>query len=122
MSGNVLDHLLSQATECRRRGDLIAAEQLFSQAVQLDPTSGAAWLRLGAFHLDCRRLDLAEPALMRAISLQPDDARAQNSLGVLRGLQRRHTEAVAAFRAAIAADPALVIAHFHLGCALYELE
>jgi tetratricopeptide (TPR) repeat protein len=67
------------------------------------------------------RLVEAEQQLNAVLKLAPNEARALNLLGTIRGSQRRFDEAEALFTKAVAADPRLAGAHMNLAY-LYVLK
>src|SRR5438128_3597436 len=67
------------------------------------------------------RLAEAEQQLTSILKLAPNEARALNLLGTIRGSQRRFDDAEALFAKAVAADPRLAGAHMNLAY-LYMLK
>jgi tetratricopeptide (TPR) repeat protein len=68
---------------------------------------------LGDLMLRGGRFDEAESHLARSLELDPDFAMSQISLGILRMVQRRLTEARTLFESAIARDPRNYLGHLH---------
>lgn len=66
--------MLAEALAARNR--LEEAEQLCRKAIELDPASGDAYLRLGYLHLMAGRFREAEESLQQAIDLDPTNAHA----------------------------------------------
>ncbi len=97
------------------RDGTAAARTLFEQALALDPNFGAAWAYLGRSHWQDARAgwsELPHASLERAAecverSLAIDDAypEAHTSLGMVRTLQRRFEEAIAAGERSIDLGP-----------------
>ncbi len=97
------------------RDGTAAARALFEQALALDPNFGAAWAYLGRSHWQDARAgwsELPHASLERAAecverSLAIDDAypEAHTSLGMVRTLQRRFEEAIAAGERSIDLGP-----------------
>jgi serine/threonine protein kinase/Flp pilus assembly protein TadD len=89
------------------------AQQMFSRAIDLDPSYARAWagvadccayLYMNVDHCENNRRR-AEEASLRAIELDPDLAEVQTSRGVALSLMERFDEADAAFRTALQLDP-----------------
>ena len=80
----------------------------------------AALLRLGLLRRQQGNIVAAEVALARALSLDPEQARAAFALGLIRQDRRDHEGAAAAYRAALAARPKFYEAALNLGIALQE--
>ena len=97
------------------RRDIEFALQLFSRAIELDPTYAAAHAGLADcwsyVYLNVERSDAvrrqAEIASLRAVELDPLLAQAQASRGLALSLSGRDEEAVQAFRTAMQLDPNL---------------
>ncbi|HKS15960.1 MAG TPA: tetratricopeptide repeat protein, partial [Planctomycetota bacterium] len=75
---------------------------------------------IATHHMARNELDVAENSLARAIEMDPSFPMAHFYLGILRGMQNRHTEAVASFRKAILLDSYHRQARHNLGIALYK--
>lgn len=98
----------------------------FEKAVRQDPSAFAvaplsaaeARAYLGDVLLQAGRLEEAEGWLTRALSADPNLARALTSLGALRVRQNRIAEAREHLARAVAADPRSHLAHYHYASAL----
>jgi tetratricopeptide (TPR) repeat protein len=98
-----------------------AVDQL-EAAVEADPLHHpAAWNNLGFLHLQAGRTDAAEPALARAVALDPDFAEARVNLGSVYLLGGRVEAAIEQFEAAIRARPDYAPAYGNLGVAYAQL-
>ncbi len=95
-----------------------AAEQIYRQVLQANPTDANAWCYLGIACHDQDRLDEAVAAYRRAIQLQPHFPIAFNNLGNTLRLQRKLADAVACFDQALRLKPDYVNAHKNKGTAL----
>jgi Flp pilus assembly protein TadD/CO dehydrogenase/acetyl-CoA synthase epsilon subunit len=113
----------SDAYKAESAGNLTQAEQLYRQAIKLDPNYVAAYNDLG--HLlskDPSRANEAEAAFRKAIELDPNNAIAYYNLGtVLLKVPARLAEAEAAFRKAIELDPKDASAYTNLGTVLLKV-
>ena len=108
-------------------GELARAEEAFSKAVEYSPEAGMLWLMLGATRLEIGDPDGAEVAYRRAIAAaEPDGAGGQARLHSMWGMSLVHAgraePAIAAFRAALAADPSRDPDRRRLVDVLFELE
>ncbi len=83
---------------------LTRAIELYREATTVDPDYGAAWGRLGAALLYFGKVDEAEPAILRALDLDPDLAEVQTTLGNLLWL-RRKSGAGDAYQRAVELNP-----------------
>ncbi len=114
----------------RRPVPLRQAEELFEQAIAIDPEYAPAYAGL-AMALDFQarygNADVmvaharAETALDRALAIDPGNAEALASLGLLRGHQGRIDEARDALERAIIRNPNHAQAHTWLGNTVYSL-
>lgn len=98
-------------------GDYPHAEEWYQGAVEVTPNDIEFHLLLVRFYLDhlYRVEEGGVPAAEAAAALAPDDARACDLLGWAYHLAGRHAEGEQAFLRALALDPTLVSAHYHLG-------
>jgi tetratricopeptide (TPR) repeat protein len=99
----VRDLLAARLGEAGRFDEVV---DLLREATQERPEEARAWRRLGAALLFLKG-DPANAciALQEAVRLTPDDAPALLLLGLCRSALAEHAEAVAAFEAALRADP-----------------
>ncbi|HKP12360.1 MAG TPA: tetratricopeptide repeat protein, partial [Blastocatellia bacterium] len=106
--------LLAVALLCFLLAPPVAAAQAQKQNTDARLEQAAALIRQN-------RLADAEQQLNYILKLAPNEARALNLLGTIRGSQRRFDEAETFFAKAIAADPRLAGAHMNLAY-LYMLK
>ena len=66
-----------------RREQLDAAEELFQQAIALDPNDPAPYSNLGNIYAQREWNDRAKAAYEKALALDPDYPNALHNLGVL---------------------------------------
>lgn len=97
------------------------AEELYRQALELDPYLGIAYTNLG--NICFRRHDdaAAEAMYRRALSIDPSQAEAHYNLGYVMLERGESGAAVDFFRSAIAADPTFADAYFNLAMAYEHL-
>lgn len=98
-------------------GDLILALEAYQYATTVVPEDAEYWRLLADF---CARnrihiRDVGLPAAQKAVALTPDDPLALDMLGWLLVLDGRYYEAERFLFDALAADPELAAAHYHLG-------
>jgi TolB-like protein/Tfp pilus assembly protein PilF len=79
-------------------GRLPEAIAVARKATLVDPLSADSWVRLSAFYLGSRQLDLAEAAAKRALDISPEQGRAARNLGFACLLAGRYADAHAAFQ------------------------
>jgi len=98
-------------------GDYATAEEWYRGAVEVAPEDLDFHLALVHFYLDhiYRIEERGVPAAEAAAALAPADARTQDLLGWAYHLAGRYTEGTRALERALALDPDLVSALYHLG-------
>ena len=109
--------LVKQGLTSHRAGDLAQAEQLYRQALALDPNHPDAHHFLGTLAHQCGQEELAIQLLQRAFELK-QSPRTLNNLGETYRALDRTEEAIRCFRTAIAMTPTYGEAHQNLGVAL----
>ena len=87
------------------QGDAAGAEQLYDQALALQPDNGDGHFNLGLLHQRLQRPQLAEASFRRAAELIPDFADAHFHYGLCLLERRAYAEAFAAFRQTVALRP-----------------
>lgn len=85
--------------------ELQAAEQVFRQAVVLDPQFAEAHANLGYVLNQLGNDAEALSHYRRALEIAPDNATVHLNLGALLARNKRHTEAEASYAVALALDP-----------------
>jgi tetratricopeptide (TPR) repeat protein len=73
------------------------AQALYAQAISIHP-NGELFNDLGYCYYLQGKLDKAESALLKAVSMVPSNARFRNNLGMVYGYQGRYDEAMKQFR------------------------
>ena len=105
----------------RQRGQLDAALQSYTRALDLNPDFAEAHCNLGATFADLGQLDAAVQCYRRALAINPDFAEAHGNLGsALRGLGQLQ-EAAASYALALAAKPDFADAYYNLAITLKDL-
>ena len=110
--------IVADVEAAARAGDITRAIELARKGLQgglIHPLL----LNLRAYWLETQDHDEEALAdLTRAVFLAPKDALIQNSYGLCLSKLNRRPQAIAAFRASVAAEPSFAHAHFNLGMAL----
>src|ERR1035438_1668219 len=82
--------------------DYAAADGWFEQSVQKDPGSSPVWYQLGRTKYNEKRFEEAVNAIERCLKLEPRNAKALDFLGLSYEGLGKTSEALAAYRAAVA--------------------
>jgi len=105
-----------------RSGDPSAAADAFERAVGIDPALLPAWLNLGIARARVQDWAGAIAAYESLIELEPGHAKALNNMANVYFRQGRHDQAAVWYERALAADPDYLLASFHFGWVLRELN
>ncbi len=89
----------------------------YQRALELQPKSVPAWVRLGEAYLADRKLEGARDALTRALEISPGNAAALAALGQVALSEKRYDVAVERLQAALKASPESNRLHHPLGLA-----
>ncbi|MGH6899179.1 MAG: hypothetical protein ACREJ5_21950 [Geminicoccaceae bacterium] len=110
------------------KADVIEAQRLLHQALDLDPASAQSYCLLAFTHLMQAQfgwsestddsIEQAATAAGRAVELDDRDAWAQTAMGLVDLNSRRHNQAIARFEKAIDLNPSLAHAYAALGQAV----
>jgi tetratricopeptide (TPR) repeat protein len=103
-----------------RAGNLQAAERLYSQIVQANPTHAEAHCNLGLALAGQGKLNEAVLHFRQAVYLQPSFTEAHNNLGTALRRQGDWQEAIQCFQRSLKLDPHFSDAHYNLGNALKD--
>jgi TolB-like protein len=105
-----------------------AARGFFERALALDADNVEALIGMAMVGITSRiaigtiaRLETAEKALLKVLSMYPEHARAHVVLGLIRVLSKQPTEGIAECERALALDRNLAPAHVGIGMAKYYL-
>jgi tetratricopeptide (TPR) repeat protein len=93
------------------------AVRRFEDVLRLNPDHVPSLVWLGTMHVDGGRVDVAEPLLARAVSLEPRSAAARFELGKAALASGDAARAVTQLEAALAADPGADGVHYALAMA-----
>lgn len=114
--------LMTEACARFAANDLVAAQLLFEDVLELEPEHADALHFLGLTGHRIRDLDFAMEYFERSIQARPGDAVFHNNLGSVLVQAGRTEEAAAYFRKALEIDPELNIAHINLIFVMVLLE
>jgi tetratricopeptide (TPR) repeat protein len=103
-------------------GDHAGALAAADRALAADPHRAVAWFLKGRVLMLDRNFAEAEPAILKAVALDPGNAKFLNALGALNAANGATERALAAYRMAIDADPTdgfawynSAVIHFNVG-------
>ncbi len=107
--------LLSRGQDAAVRGDWKAAEDLFQEAVHVDPRSASSYAALGSAQLRLGKLGEAQKSFAEAIKLEPRQPLFRMRLAEIYLRQARLDAAAKEYNAVINLDPGSFDAHYNLG-------
>jgi len=116
-----LPQLLQSAIAAHQSGQLLQAEALYRQVLQIDANNFNALHLLGLIATDSGRLDAAVDLIGRAIAAKPNAAPAHHNLGIALKELGRVQDAADSFQRAAKLQPDFIEAQMHLGGVLVEL-
>lgn len=115
------DHLL-QAAEAASSGDLPTAISHYESALETGGDRPEIHAGYALALMEADRADDALAAARKAVSLAPNDARANYSLGHILRLRGENDEALSALNLAVSAEPDLMLAVYEQGMLLADKE
>lgn len=107
----------NRGIQAQERGEWEPSARLFREIVDADPSVAEAWNGLGFSLMRLGRLDEAEAAIARALSLSPEYPAAVVNGGLLRLQEGRTAEAAERFARAAALDPSNPVPRVNLAIA-----
>ena len=96
---------IKQASLLLSQGDFSGAEMALKKAIEIEPKSSRAHLRLGSLYLKRGQRKMALEHLQRAEELSPEDVSIVNNLGTLYDQMGQYQRAIEQFDRAIALMP-----------------
>jgi tetratricopeptide (TPR) repeat protein len=117
MPASRLSPLLQQGMAASQRGDSSGALAMFAQATLEEPTSGVAYLLMGAEHASLGQIEQAEAAFANAVLLAPALAIARYQLGLLQFSSGRAALALITWQPLLALGEDSPFSHFVRGFA-----
>jgi tetratricopeptide (TPR) repeat protein len=115
-----LSQLLDQARQLHQVGNLTAAQQLYHQILQIDPTHVQALDLLGLTYHALQRFDDAMACFRKALQWQPNFAPAHNDLANTLAQLGHLDQAIDHYRQAIRLQPIIAPLYLNLGNALQQ--
>jgi protein O-GlcNAc transferase len=112
---------LTEAFALHQRGDLVAAERLYSQVLKQEPRHFHALYWSGLLARQSGRLERGTQLLAQAADVDPRSAPAHFELGNALATAKQQAAAVASYDRVIALQPAFAMAYHNRGVALKEL-
>jgi tetratricopeptide (TPR) repeat protein len=112
-------HLVQQANELAQRNDFEGSVKILEQAIELDPTYGAAYSQLAKLYYSEGQIDQASDAIAKAIERDANQPDYLYVRGKIYEKQNRLNEALADFKRTAEIDPGESDAYFEMG-RIYE--
>ena len=109
------------AVQNHKKNNLQIAENLYKEALKINPNHFEAIHYLGVLLAQTKRFNLAKPLFHKAIQIQPNYVLTHNNLGNVLKELGEHQKAISSFEKAIQINPNYAIAHYNLGNVLKEL-
>ena len=120
MASKSSDELIQLAIEHHRRGDLRAAERIYQQLLQADPSNPDALHLLGVVAYQSGRNDRAVELIQQAIAVNPGVPDYYGNLGNALRVLGKLDEAMSAFHKALKLSPRFMEAHNNMGLVLRD--
>jgi protein O-GlcNAc transferase len=115
------DHLLEEATQRHRDGDLVSARRLYAQILTDTPDHPVVLFRHGLLELQAGHAESALALLERAVAAAPGEARHHVGLGQAQQTLGQLTAAAESYRRGLNLDPTSSDVHFALGNVLQSV-
>jgi len=113
--------LAEQGVGAHRRGEIVAAERAYREALRIDPHQPLAQHYLGVVLFQRMRFTEALPLLERSARQMPKEPEFLNNLGLVLAALDRNEDAVGAYRRTLALAPNHATAWNNLGLALHAM-
>jgi protein O-GlcNAc transferase len=107
--------LFQQGRQARQQGDLLVAQGLFRQAIQLEPTFVPPYNNLANLLQAAGQIEEAIAIYEQALQLAPNLAVLHCNLASLWQIQGEHDRAIVGYQRAIELQPDFVVAYQNLG-------
>jgi len=118
---SAVSNYLLQAETAKDKGDYQLAEQLYRQALTLDPDNVEILHRLALLMLVAEQYAVAIPLLSKSVSLQPENAYLYYNLGLAYQGHQDIDAAIHYYKIAIQKMPDFDLAHNNLGVAYQHM-
>jgi Flp pilus assembly protein TadD len=112
--------LYQRAVATLKSGDENNALIQFQSVAEKAPQLAGPFINMGLIHLRKQRYQDAEQALLQATTVKPNDAVAQNHLGIILREQGKFDKAGQAYQQALQIDPNYANAHLNIAV-LYDI-
>jgi protein O-GlcNAc transferase len=110
-----INQLLTQARQCRERGDADGAVAVLHSIVEREPENAGALNNLGLLHSEKGDFEQAAAAFRQALAIQPDLFEAHAGLGIVLQRQGNLDAAKTSYCEALRIRPDAADVHFRLG-------
>lgn len=107
------------ASVLKQRGNLLASEQAYQQAILLQPFFSEAHNNLGILYLQQGQLNQAEQCFLQALHTSPEYSDALYNLGITYEKMTKLNKAIATFNQLLDVTPNHIAAHYQLGKCYY---
>ncbi|MCZ6862206.1 MAG: tetratricopeptide repeat protein [Alphaproteobacteria bacterium] len=111
---------IALAMQHHNAGDLLKAEDIYRQILQVDPNQPVALHLLGLAAHQAGKNETAVELITKALVINPDYAEAHSNLGLALQNLGQLDEAVASYQEALAIEPDFAEAYNNLGNALHK--
>jgi tetratricopeptide (TPR) repeat protein len=108
-------HLVQQSNELARQNDFNGSLKLLEQAIELDPTYGAAYSQLAKLYYSAGKIDEAAAAVAKALDRDPNQPDYLYVRGKILERQNKLDDALADFKRTAEIDPNESDAFFEIG-------
>jgi|TARA_B110000037_G_scaffold165277_1_gene186944 tetratricopeptide (TPR) repeat protein/thiol-disulfide isomerase/thioredoxin len=112
----------NRAKAAARQKLMAEAEQLYREALRLEPEFGQALTGLGALFLMQKRVEEAESLFEKALSIDPNHATALINLAMIDQSRGQKDRALARLRKVVTKNPDYAEAHLNLGSLLASMK
>lgn len=106
---------IAEARLAANEGRLERAVEVLAAAVREDDRNSDAFIDLGHYLIQLRRLDAAQSILAQGVERHPSAVELRFKLAVIASLRGKNDEAARQFQAVIATNPEHALAHYNLG-------
>ena len=109
------------ALQNHKKNNFQIAENLYKEALKINPNHFEAIHYLGVLLAQTKRFDLAKPLFHKAIQIRPNYVLTHNNLGNVLKELGEHQKAISSYQQAIQINPNYADAYNNLGLVLQEL-
>ena len=120
MSQSSIDNLISKANKSYSDKNFLDAEQLYKEALNIEPKNVNCLNYLGTLYAQTNRKKSAEEVFLKAIDLEQNSPILNNNLGNIYQEKGTYDKAIYYYKKAILFKPDFVHANFNLGIIFYK--